>query len=113
MEYGQNHFQYESIRSRSGNNNQEDLSQPIAWLDLMKEVKGWNPNKNFKLSEERVTIIKENQAAIQAIHKLWNMEKPSQIQVPQNMGEEVPSSLQQSRSSSPYKPGATQSKAHQ
>ncbi|MBW0479902.1 hypothetical protein O181_019617 [Austropuccinia psidii MF-1] len=79
MEYGQNHFQYESIRSRSGNNNQEDLSQPIAWIDLMKEVKGWNPNKNFKLSEESVTIIKETQAAIQAIRKLWNMEKPSQI----------------------------------
>ncbi|MBW0463646.1 hypothetical protein O181_003361 [Austropuccinia psidii MF-1] len=98
---------------RSGNKNPEYLSQEMAWIDLMKEIKGWNPNKNYKLLEERETRIKDNQPAIQAIEKSLYMEDPSQIQVPKDMEEEVPSSPKQSRSSRPYKPRETSSKAHQ
>ncbi|MBW0535511.1 hypothetical protein O181_075226 [Austropuccinia psidii MF-1] len=62
------------------------------------------PKNNFKLSEERDTRRKENQADIQAIEKPWHIEEPSQIQVPQHMEEQVPSSPQQYSNSRIYKP---------
>ncbi|MBW0570076.1 hypothetical protein O181_109791 [Austropuccinia psidii MF-1] len=81
-------------------------------MDLIEEIKGWNPNKNFKPSKERATRIKENQEAIQAIEKYWQMEEPSLIQVPPGMEEEVPSSPLQSNSSRPHKPRAISAKPH-
>ncbi|MBW0523542.1 hypothetical protein O181_063257 [Austropuccinia psidii MF-1] len=78
----------------------------MVWLDIMKEMKGWNPNKNFKLLEARAVRIKEKQAPIHAIEKLLHMEEPSPIQVAQDK-EEVPSSPHQSRNSRTYKPRET------
>ncbi|MBW0467205.1 hypothetical protein O181_006920 [Austropuccinia psidii MF-1] len=75
--------------------------QKMAWMELMKEIKGWNPNRNFKLLEERSTRIKEDQEAIQAIEVSQHMEEASHIQVPQYMEEEVLSSTQQYSSSKP------------
>ncbi|MBW0496480.1 hypothetical protein O181_036195 [Austropuccinia psidii MF-1] len=39
----------------------------IPFKDLMVLTKGWNPDRNFKLLEERETRIRENKATIQAI----------------------------------------------
>ncbi|MBW0485322.1 hypothetical protein O181_025037 [Austropuccinia psidii MF-1] len=55
-------------------------------------MKGWNTKKDLRLLEEREEIIKENQEAVKAIENSWNMEDPSQIQIPQCREEEVPSS---------------------
>ncbi|MBW0528936.1 hypothetical protein O181_068651 [Austropuccinia psidii MF-1] len=74
----------------------------MTWLDLMEEIKAFNPNNNFKLSEETENRIKENQEAIQAIEKSLNMGEPSQIQVPQDREERVPSSP-----NNPEAPGLT------
>ncbi|MBW0471342.1 hypothetical protein O181_011057 [Austropuccinia psidii MF-1] len=43
--------------------------QEISFADLMVITKGWNPNRQVKLLEERVTRIRENQATIQAIEE--------------------------------------------
>ncbi|MBW0463272.1 hypothetical protein O181_002987 [Austropuccinia psidii MF-1] len=59
----------------------------IPWMDLMDEIKGWNPNKNLKLLEERETRIRENQEAIKSIENSWHMIEPNQIQVPQDREE--------------------------
>ncbi|MBW0557659.1 hypothetical protein O181_097374 [Austropuccinia psidii MF-1] len=84
----------------------------MTWIDLIKEKKVWNPNKNIKLLERKATRIKENQAAIQAIEKYFHMEEPSQILVPQDMEEDAPSSPQKSRSFRLYKERENSSKAH-
>ncbi|MBW0490486.1 hypothetical protein O181_030201 [Austropuccinia psidii MF-1] len=76
---------------RSGSNNPEDLSQANFLHESHEINERLEYNKNFKLLEERETIIKDNQAAIQAIEKSWHMEEPSQVQEPQDI-EEVPSS---------------------
>ncbi|MBW0496476.1 hypothetical protein O181_036191 [Austropuccinia psidii MF-1] len=85
----------------------------MAWIDLIKQMKGLNPNKNFKLLDKRKTITKENQEAIYSMEKSWQMDKPSQILVPKDMEEEAPFFPQQSSSYRTYKPRATSSKAHQ
>ncbi|MBW0487501.1 hypothetical protein O181_027216 [Austropuccinia psidii MF-1] len=46
------------------------------------------------------------------MEKSWHMEEQSQIQVPPDTEEEVPYSPQPTRSSRPYKPRETSSKAH-
>ncbi|MBW0499978.1 hypothetical protein O181_039693 [Austropuccinia psidii MF-1] len=76
-------------------------------MDLMEEIKSCNPNTNLKLLEERTTTIRENQEAIRALENSWNMEESSQIQVPQDREEGVPSSPQQSSSSRTHKPRET------
>ncbi|MBW0533552.1 hypothetical protein O181_073267 [Austropuccinia psidii MF-1] len=44
----------------------------ISFTDLMVITKGWSPNRQFKLLEERATRIGENQATIQAIEEQLN-----------------------------------------
>ncbi|MBW0477524.1 hypothetical protein O181_017239 [Austropuccinia psidii MF-1] len=42
-------------------------------------TKGWNPNRQFKLLEERATRIRENKVTIQAIEEQLNQTKPTLI----------------------------------
>ncbi|MBW0538566.1 hypothetical protein O181_078281 [Austropuccinia psidii MF-1] len=51
----------------------------IDFKDLMVITKGWSPNRNFKLLEERVTRIRENKATIQAIEEQLNQTEPTLI----------------------------------
>ncbi|MBW0551677.1 hypothetical protein O181_091392 [Austropuccinia psidii MF-1] len=51
----------------------------ISFKDLMVITKGWNPNRQFKLLEERPTQIRENQATIQAIEEQLNQTGPTLI----------------------------------
>ncbi|MBW0511392.1 hypothetical protein O181_051107 [Austropuccinia psidii MF-1] len=44
----------------------------IPFKDLMVITKGWNPNRKFKLLEERKTRIRENKDTIQAIEEQLN-----------------------------------------
>ncbi|MBW0473253.1 hypothetical protein O181_012968 [Austropuccinia psidii MF-1] len=46
---------------------QKILLKEIEFRDLMEINKGWNPTRQFRLMEERATMIRENQATIQAI----------------------------------------------
>ncbi|MBW0484161.1 hypothetical protein O181_023876 [Austropuccinia psidii MF-1] len=47
----------------------------ISFKDLIEITKGWNPNSQFKLLEEREAKIRENQATIQAIEKEWTQKE--------------------------------------
>ncbi|MBW0526549.1 hypothetical protein O181_066264 [Austropuccinia psidii MF-1] len=47
----------------------------ISFIELMEITKGWNPNSKFKLLEERVAKIRENQATIQAIEEQWSQKE--------------------------------------
>ncbi|MBW0467392.1 hypothetical protein O181_007107 [Austropuccinia psidii MF-1] len=49
----------------------------ISFKDPMEIMKGWNPNKKFKfkLSVERASKIRENQATIQAIEEKWSQKE--------------------------------------
>ncbi|MBW0515870.1 hypothetical protein O181_055585 [Austropuccinia psidii MF-1] len=51
----------------------------IPFKDLMLITKGWNPNRPFKLLEERETRIRENQATIQDIEEQLNQTEPTLI----------------------------------
>ncbi|MBW0500050.1 hypothetical protein O181_039765 [Austropuccinia psidii MF-1] len=51
----------------------------IPFKDLMEINKGWNPNRQFKILEERETRISENQYTIQAIEEQLNQKKPTLI----------------------------------
>ncbi|MBW0473567.1 hypothetical protein O181_013282 [Austropuccinia psidii MF-1] len=51
----------------------------IRSKDLMVITKGWNPNRKFKLLEEREARIKENQATIQAIEEQMNQKEHAMI----------------------------------
>ncbi|MBW0476999.1 hypothetical protein O181_016714 [Austropuccinia psidii MF-1] len=49
----------------------------IPFKDLMVITKVWNPNRQFKLLEERETRIRESQATIQAIEEQLNQTEPT------------------------------------
>ncbi|MBW0518849.1 hypothetical protein O181_058564 [Austropuccinia psidii MF-1] len=51
----------------------------IPFKDPMVITKGWNPNRKFKLLEERETRIRENQATIQAIEGQLNQTETTLI----------------------------------
>ncbi|MBW0496934.1 hypothetical protein O181_036649 [Austropuccinia psidii MF-1] len=51
----------------------------IPYKDLMVITRGWNPNRKFKLLEERATRIRKNQATIQAIEKQLNKTNPTMM----------------------------------
>ncbi|MBW0491437.1 hypothetical protein O181_031152 [Austropuccinia psidii MF-1] len=53
----------------------EIFLRDISLKDLMEVMKGWNPNKNFKLSVERASKIRENQATIQDIEEKWSQKE--------------------------------------
>ncbi|MBW0469452.1 hypothetical protein O181_009167 [Austropuccinia psidii MF-1] len=43
----------------------------IDFKEIMEIIKGWNPNRKFKLLEEREAKIRENQATIHNIEEQW------------------------------------------
>ncbi|MBW0483038.1 hypothetical protein O181_022753 [Austropuccinia psidii MF-1] len=51
----------------------------IPFRDLMVITKGWNPTRKFRLLEERATMVRENQATIQAIDEKLNQKEPTLI----------------------------------
>ncbi|MBW0461496.1 hypothetical protein O181_001211 [Austropuccinia psidii MF-1] len=53
-------------------NCQKICLKEISFKDLMEITKGWNPNKKFRLLDEREANIRENQANIQYIEEKWN-----------------------------------------
>ncbi|MBW0488005.1 hypothetical protein O181_027720 [Austropuccinia psidii MF-1] len=53
----------------------------IFFTDPMVITKGWNPNRKFRLLEERATRIRENPSTIQAIKEQMNQTGP--IIIPQ------------------------------
>ncbi|MBW0535712.1 hypothetical protein O181_075427 [Austropuccinia psidii MF-1] len=60
-------FNLASHWAELGESFQKICLKEIPFKDLMVITKGWNPNRQFKLLEERTTRIRENQATIQAI----------------------------------------------
>ncbi|MBW0583562.1 hypothetical protein O181_123277 [Austropuccinia psidii MF-1] len=58
---------------------QKIFLKEIPLKDLMVITKGWNPNRQFKLLEEREARISENQAIIQAIEEQLNQTEPTLI----------------------------------
>ncbi|MBW0487232.1 hypothetical protein O181_026947 [Austropuccinia psidii MF-1] len=51
----------------------------IPFKDLMVITKGRNPNRKFKVLEERAARIRENKATIQAIEEQLNQTEPTVI----------------------------------
>ncbi|MBW0514713.1 hypothetical protein O181_054428 [Austropuccinia psidii MF-1] len=51
----------------------------IPFKDIMEITKRWNPNRKFKILEERATRISENQSTIQDIEEQLNQKKPTLI----------------------------------
>ncbi|MBW0461285.1 hypothetical protein O181_001000 [Austropuccinia psidii MF-1] len=47
----------------------------ISFKDLMEITKGWNPNKQFKLLQDREDNIRENHSPIQAIGEKWTQKE--------------------------------------
>ncbi|MBW0463728.1 hypothetical protein O181_003443 [Austropuccinia psidii MF-1] len=97
MEHGQQNVEYGSILRRSRNKNAEELCQANGLDRPHKKMKGWNPNKEINLLEEREP---QNHSSHREIR---HMEEPRKILVPQDMEEESPYSPQQFSSSRPYK----------
>ncbi|MBW0477265.1 hypothetical protein O181_016980 [Austropuccinia psidii MF-1] len=58
---------------------QKIFLKEIPLKDLMVITKGWTPNRQFKLLEEREARIRENQAIIQAIEEQLNQTEPTLI----------------------------------
>ncbi|MBW0561908.1 hypothetical protein O181_101623 [Austropuccinia psidii MF-1] len=87
----------EASREEVGIEIQKNCLKQIAWIDLIKKMKGWNTNKEFNLLEER-----EPQSH-KCHREIRHMEEPGKILVPQDLEEEAPYSPQQFRSSRPYK----------
>ncbi|MBW0467168.1 hypothetical protein O181_006883 [Austropuccinia psidii MF-1] len=51
----------------------------ITFKDTMVITKGWDPNRQFQLLEEREARIRENQSTIQAIEEQLNQTDPALI----------------------------------
>ncbi|MBW0565822.1 hypothetical protein O181_105537 [Austropuccinia psidii MF-1] len=51
----------------------------IPFEELTEITKGWNPTKNFRFLEERATMLRENQATIQAIEEQLDQKGPTLI----------------------------------
>ncbi|MBW0561761.1 hypothetical protein O181_101476 [Austropuccinia psidii MF-1] len=100
-ENGQQKFEYGSIIGRSGNNIPEDLSQENE-LDGSHELNEGLEYQQRSKALRRKSNHNQREPCINTSHKKGlQMKAPSQIQVPQDMGEEPPSSQQQARSSRP------------
>ncbi|MBW0483519.1 hypothetical protein O181_023234 [Austropuccinia psidii MF-1] len=58
---------------------QKIFFKEISFKDLMVITKGWNPTRKFRILEERETMIRENQATIQAVEEQLNQTLPTLI----------------------------------
>ncbi|MBW0502275.1 hypothetical protein O181_041990 [Austropuccinia psidii MF-1] len=69
-------FDLESHWKELGEIFQKICLKKIPFKDLILITKGWNPDRQFKLLEERATSIRENKATIQAIEEQLNQMEP-------------------------------------
>ncbi|MBW0521666.1 hypothetical protein O181_061381 [Austropuccinia psidii MF-1] len=72
-------FNLASHLAELGTSLQKICLKEIPFKYLMEITKGWNPTRNFRLLEERVSRIRENQATIQAIKEQLNQTGPTLI----------------------------------
>ncbi|MBW0474324.1 hypothetical protein O181_014039 [Austropuccinia psidii MF-1] len=79
MEHGQQEVKPSITLGRTWSKFPEDMFNEIPFKYLMIITKGWNPNRQFKLLEERATRIRENQSTIQAIEEQLNQTEPTII----------------------------------
>ncbi|MBW0461813.1 hypothetical protein O181_001528 [Austropuccinia psidii MF-1] len=47
----------------------------ISFKYILEITKGWSPNRQLKLLEDREAKVRENQATIQAIEEKWNQKE--------------------------------------
>ncbi|MBW0480736.1 hypothetical protein O181_020451 [Austropuccinia psidii MF-1] len=69
MEHGQNVVQYSFTLGKTWRKLPEDMSQIDILQKTLLITKGWNPNRRFKILEEREARIRETQATIQTIEE--------------------------------------------
>ncbi|MBW0569962.1 hypothetical protein O181_109677 [Austropuccinia psidii MF-1] len=72
-------FNLESHWAELGASGQRICLKEIPFKDLIVITKGWNPNRKFKLLEQRETRIRENQATIQVIKEKLKQTEPTMI----------------------------------
>ncbi|MBW0588632.1 hypothetical protein O181_128347 [Austropuccinia psidii MF-1] len=72
MEHGQQEVQPSFKLERAWSRLSESMSQRDTFQRSLVITKVWNPNRKFKLQEEREARIRENQATIQAIEEQLN-----------------------------------------
>ncbi|MBW0499836.1 hypothetical protein O181_039551 [Austropuccinia psidii MF-1] len=72
-------FNLESHREALGASFQKICLKEIPFTEHMEITKGWNPTRKFRLLEGRETMIRENQATIQAIEEKLNHKGPTLI----------------------------------
>ncbi|MBW0552860.1 hypothetical protein O181_092575 [Austropuccinia psidii MF-1] len=69
-------FNLASHRAEDGESCQKIFLRYISFKALMVITKVWNPTRQFRLLEERVTRIRENQTINQAIEERLNQTGP-------------------------------------
>ncbi|MBW0484332.1 hypothetical protein O181_024047 [Austropuccinia psidii MF-1] len=79
MEHGQQEVQPRIPLEELGESFQKICLKVIHFKELMVITKVWNPTRQFRLPEERVTGIREIQATIQAIEEQLNQKGPTLI----------------------------------
>ncbi|MBW0468875.1 hypothetical protein O181_008590 [Austropuccinia psidii MF-1] len=79
MEHGKQEVQPSITLGKNWSKFPEYNSQKIPFKSLIIITKGWNPNRQLKLLEERETRIRESQATIQAIEEQLNQKEPTLI----------------------------------
>ncbi|MBW0575384.1 hypothetical protein O181_115099 [Austropuccinia psidii MF-1] len=47
----------------------------MSFKEVVEITKSWNPNRKFKLLEERKAKIRDNKAKIQAIEEQWSQKE--------------------------------------
>ncbi|MBW0578279.1 hypothetical protein O181_117994 [Austropuccinia psidii MF-1] len=72
-------FNLQSHWAELGESCQKICLKEIDFKELMLITKDWNPNRQFRLLEERAQMIRENQATIQAIEEQLTQTGPTQI----------------------------------
>ncbi|MBW0476716.1 hypothetical protein O181_016431 [Austropuccinia psidii MF-1] len=72
MKHGKQEVKPGFTLRRTWHNHPEAMSQRAPFNDLIEITRGWNPNRKFKLLEEREAKIMENQGTIQAIEEKSN-----------------------------------------
>ncbi|MBW0491081.1 hypothetical protein O181_030796 [Austropuccinia psidii MF-1] len=72
MEHGKQEVKPGFKLVRSWASFQKICFREISFKDLMEITKGWNPNKQFKLLEERASKVWGNHFTLMAIEDKWS-----------------------------------------
>ncbi|MBW0512166.1 hypothetical protein O181_051881 [Austropuccinia psidii MF-1] len=79
IEHGQQEVQHSIPLGRTWSKFSDNMSQRDTLQRPYGITKGWNPNRKFRLLEERESRIRENQATIQAIEEKLTQTGNTQI----------------------------------